>query len=85
MVIGLKYGRADIQDTGAHEKTYRIVDDFCARFRDANGSCNCRELLGCSLPEAREKGYFSTRCLKYVEDAARLLEDLLKETDICRH
>lgn len=79
MVIGLKYGRADIQNTAAHEETYRKIDNFCERFKELNGSCNCRELLGCSLAEAREKGYFSTLCLKYVQDAARLLENLLKE------
>jgi C_GCAxxG_C_C family probable redox protein len=83
MVIGLKYGKARDEDDGARDRTYELVGEFVARFKDRHGSIVCRELLGCDLsnPEglttAREKGLFETLCPHLVRDAAEILEEIL--------
>jgi len=81
MLIGLKYGKTELADLSSHEKTYEIVNRFIDKFTEKNGAINCFELLGCTLPEAREKGLFASLCSNYVRDAAVILEDLLIECD----
>ncbi|MBM3118156.1 MAG: C_GCAxxG_C_C family protein [Chloroflexi bacterium] len=84
MVIGLKHGRTVVQDTQSHENTNELVKEFVDRFKSQNGSIVCRELLGCdiSIPEGRkafvEKKLRDTRCLKFVRDAAEIVEQLLR-------
>jgi C_GCAxxG_C_C family probable redox protein len=83
VVIGLKYGHTEAEDKETKDKTYARVRDYCGRFRSREGSILCRELLGCDLatPEgmehARQMGYFTERCPRFVRDAAEILEDIL--------
>jgi C_GCAxxG_C_C family probable redox protein len=83
MVIGLKYGKTKAKDEGARDKTYELVGEFVARFKDRHGSIVCKELLGCDLsnPEglkiASEKGLFDTLCPQFVRDATEILEEIL--------
>lgn len=77
MAIGLRYGKIQADDNISHEKTYAKVDDLCSKFIDRNKSINCHEILGCDIPTAKERGLFSTVCLKCVRDAAEIVEELL--------
>jgi C_GCAxxG_C_C family probable redox protein len=83
MAIGLKYGKAKAKDDAARDKTYDLVKEFVARFKDRHGSIVCRDLLGCDLsnPEglktASKKGLFDTLCPQFVQDAAEILEEIL--------
>jgi C_GCAxxG_C_C family probable redox protein len=83
MVIGCKHGKVKEDDKEAKGKTYALVKIFADRFTAINGSINCRELLGCDLNTeegmrfARENNLFSTKCEKYVSDAAEIIEDML--------
>jgi len=84
MVLGLKYGRTQLQDTRSHEKINRLVSEFCERFKFRNTSIVCRELLGVELgtPEGR-KAFVDNKlrdklCVKFVRDAAEIVEELLK-------
>jgi C_GCAxxG_C_C family probable redox protein len=83
MAIGLKYGKARIDDNAAREKTYSLVQEFSRQFIARNGSVNCTELLGCNLgtPEGFEKaartGVISTICPRMVKDAAEILDGIL--------
>jgi len=83
IVIGLRYGSTDPNDSDAKEFTYQTVREFCRQFRARNKTLQCRELLGCdiSTPEglavAREKKLFATQCPKFVKDAAEILEQLI--------
>jgi C_GCAxxG_C_C family probable redox protein len=83
MVIGLKYGRTDIADTQAREMTYRLSEEFIARFTARNNSIVCKGMLGVDIgtPEgynaAKDKNLFRTQCPKYVEDAAEILDEIL--------
>ena len=83
MVIGLKYGMTQAKDEGARDKTYKLAQEFMARFKERHGSMVCRELLGYDLskPEGRkaahDKGLFSTLCPELVRDAVEILEQML--------
>ena len=84
MVIGLKYGNSKAEDNPSKEKAYSLVREFADRFQSRNGTIGCRELLGCELstPEgralAREKNLFATICPKLVQDAAKIIEQILE-------
>jgi C_GCAxxG_C_C family probable redox protein len=84
MVIGLKYGKTRVEDEQTKEKAYSLVKEFVDKFKFRNGSIICRELLGCdiSTPEgmklAKEKKLITTLCPKFVQDAAEIIEQILK-------
>jgi C_GCAxxG_C_C family probable redox protein len=83
LVIGLKHGRKRLEEDEAKEKTYALVHEFIRRFRAAQGSIICRELIGLDLStpeghsEAQRRGVFSELCSKYVAQAVTLLEEIL--------
>jgi C_GCAxxG_C_C family probable redox protein len=84
MVIGLKYGRMNLEDTEAKEKTAELVQEFVKRFKARHSTIICKELLGhdVSIPEERAKvedqNLFKTVCPKFVRDAAEILEAILR-------
>lgn len=83
MVIGLKYGRTQADDTAARDKTYEVVTAFIHKFKSLHGSINCKELLGCDLSSAEgykraeEEGLFENLCPKFVRDASDIVGDLI--------
>jgi len=83
MVIGLKYGEARVGKLEEKEKVYGYVREFVKRFTSSNGSIICKELLKCDLSTlegvqtAIEKGLFVTMCPRFVQDASRILDQLL--------
>jgi C_GCAxxG_C_C family probable redox protein len=83
MVIGMKYGRTDVGDLAAKEKTYAVANAFITEFLRRNHATGCTELIGLDLSDpknlvlAREKDLFHTRCSRYVRDAAEILEKWL--------
>jgi C_GCAxxG_C_C family probable redox protein len=85
MVLGLKYGNADIHDKESRERIYGLVREFARLFENRNGSIVCRELLDCDIskPEgaatAKENGLFATVCPKLVGDATEILEEMMNE------
>lgn len=85
MLVGLKYGKVKASDNVSHEKTYLEVRKLCDEFSKINGSIICKELLGCDIntPEgmqyAIENNLFKTKCVKCVEDAAKIVSRMLAE------
>ena len=85
MVLGLKYGNADIHDKEAKERIYGIIREFVHLFESRNSSIVCRELLGCDIskPEgitaARENGLFTSVCPKMVREAVEILDEMINE------
>jgi len=83
MVIGLRYGMGINSDREARDKTYEVVREFTNRFQKIHGSINCKELLGCDIStlEGREyynqNDFFEKKCLEYVKDSAKILEEIL--------
>jgi C_GCAxxG_C_C family probable redox protein len=78
MLIGLKYGKTQSNDSKSHEKTYAVIENFCNRFEEKNKSIQCREILGCDMSTAKDRDLFSTVCLKCVRDSAEIISELLK-------
>jgi len=85
MVIGLKYGKTKVNDEKAKDKTYSLVKKFVNRFKAKNKSIICKELLGCDISTAKgvrifkEKNFISTRCPKFVQDSAEIVEEILSD------
>ena len=83
MVIGALHGRMKPDDTDARERTYELIEEFNKQFIGIHGSLSCLELLGVDLhteegrDEAESQGYFEKKCAEYVEDAERILDDIL--------
>ena len=86
MVLGLRHAGDDCHTAAGRVDTYARVVDFAKRFRNRNGSIVCRDLLGCDIStpdgmrQAQEKNLFKTTCVKMVEDAAGILEEMESES-----
>ncbi len=85
MVLSLKFGNSDAEDTKSKDKVYGLVNKFTNLFIERNESIECRELLPCDistpegLAEARKKKFFDTICVKMVQDATQIVEQLLRD------
>ena len=85
MVLGLKYGRTKAEDRASQKKTDGLGKEFVDKFKSRNESILCKELLCCDISTvegmitAKEKHLFTTVCPKLVQDAAEILEEILKE------
>ena len=88
LVLGIARGYADPGDYAAKKAHYALVQAFAHRFREANGSIICRELLkgvGATeggAPEARTAEYYKKRpCPNLAYCAAEILDEMLNETE----
>jgi C_GCAxxG_C_C family probable redox protein len=83
MIIGLKHGRTKAEDLEARDRTYSMMREFVLRFRGLHGAIRCPGLIGLDLGTeegtrlAKEKNIFQTLCVKFVEDAAAIVEEIL--------
>ena len=85
MLAGLKYSKATAKDIDTRELIYSKVQEMAKEFEKINGTTVCGELLGINLPkdnsarpEERTKTYYKKRpCIGCVEDAARIVEEIL--------
>ena len=87
-VLGVLRGYSDPEATTEKTEHYARIQDFSARFKAEHETIICRELLkNLSLkkvnspePEARTEEYYRVRpCARFVETAAKLVEDMLAE------
>ena len=84
LVAGILYGYDDPTVPGASAKHYALVQELSGKFREANGSMVCRELLGdrsavTSSPEPRTTEYYKKRpCAELVRMAASILEEYIE-------
>ena len=84
MVLGLVKGYSDPTDREAKKAHYRLIQEFCARFMEKNGSIVCRELLSGvktnenGIPEKRTEEYYQKRpCPELVKQAAEIADEML--------
>jgi C_GCAxxG_C_C family probable redox protein len=83
MVIGCCCGMRQHIDKEAKDRTDGLVHELGKRFASLHGSLLCRGLLGCDLSTEEGKAQFKdqklrdTKCVGYVRDACRLLEEML--------
>lgn len=87
-VLGVLRGYSDPEATTEKTEHYARVQDFSARFKAEHETIICRELLkNLSLkkvnspePEPRTEEYYRVRpCVRFVETAAKIVEDMLTE------
>ncbi len=84
MVIGLKHAGLKGRSLFSKDRTEEVAREFAARFKERNGTTECRELLGCDvssvegLKAAKREKHFKKRCPKFVQDAAEILEEILE-------
>ena len=85
VVLGLKHGRTDKDDAARRIAADGKVKEFLERFKRKHKHHRCNDLVGFdrSTPEGHDKaaaaGVFKKLCPGYVEDAARILEELLEK------
>ncbi len=87
MVLGSICAPTEGSDEDSKKKNYELVREFSERFTEMHSSVVCRDLLKMSVkmentakPDDRTAEYYRKRpCLKVVEDAAEILEEMLKE------
>src|SRR5574344_1186871 len=82
MIAGLKYGYISPNDIELKTKHYKLIQDLAEQFKEKNNSIICRELLGITTdgftPQKRDENYYKTRpCVKFVKDAANIIEENL--------
>lgn len=85
MLIGMKYGATDGDDSKGKKLCYCKVQEFIAEFKRVNPSIVCRELLGLTdgenshpKPDERTEQYYKKRpCAQLVEDSALALEKII--------
>lgn len=83
LAIGCCCGMRQLTDQAAKDRTYELVQDLGKRFAVMHGGLRCKGLLGCDLnteagrAQVKEQKLRDTKCLVFVQDACRLLEDLL--------
>ena len=87
-VLGALRGYSDPADNAGKSAHYARVQDFAVRFKAEHDAIICRDLLkGLALkkehtpePEARTEEYYRVRpCVRFVETAARILDEMLAE------
>ena len=82
LVIGLNCGHSVLGDLQTKEFCNAETVKFMKRFREKNGSCVCRDILGIDISigdnriKAKEQGLFNTICVDMVTSAVEILEDM---------
>lgn len=85
MVAGILWGYTELDDTKKKEH-YALVQEIARRFRGKHQTVVCRELLKgletdtSPVPSVRDAKYYRKRpCVRMVEDAAAILDELIAE------
>jgi len=86
MVAGILFGYDDPKDDLAKKEHYALIQDIANRFKERNNTIICRELLDgiakdtLPTPTPRTEEYYKSRpCLRFVMDAADILDEIIKE------
>lgn len=83
LLCGLKYGYTSPIDDETKAQHYKRIQDLAKIFKNEYGTIICRELLNMdsdgNIPQTRTAEYYKERpCLKFVEKAAEIIENMEK-------
>lgn len=83
LIAGLKYGYTENNNDIVKANHYKLIQTLSEEFKKHTGTIICRELLNEDkngyIPQKRTKEYYESRpCLKIVEIAAKITDDMLK-------
>lgn len=81
VVIGLKYGISELDDEEQKGKMMEKYFTFAGKMHEKYPSFLCRDLLGCSVPEAAESGKMMEFCPALCEEVVACLKDVLSEQE----
>ena len=87
MVLGMKYGQFDLNDTDSRAAQGAKAAQFLEEFKKRKGSYICRELLDCDISNnegkscARANGLFRSLCPEMVRAAAEIVAEMLGRED----
>jgi len=85
LIIGLRFGNTDPDDSASIERTYRAVEEFVAEFKGRNDKIRCNEILGIDVSTkngkktAENQRLLTDVCSNLVRDAAEILETILDD------
>ncbi|OGP86986.1 MAG: hypothetical protein A2031_10275 [Deltaproteobacteria bacterium RBG_19FT_COMBO_43_11] len=88
LIIGMKFGSTDNTSLESKDKAYQKSKELLERFAAENKSILCKDILGYDistkegLMQARQSGVFIQKCPGFVSSAAKILENILNETQI---
>lgn len=71
IICGLAKSGADLERPTTKKDTYKVSREIVARFSEASGATRCRDLKGVGTGEVL------CSCLKCIENAARILEEVV--------
>ena len=83
MVLGMKYGQYDENDTDSRVAESAKASEFLEEFKKRNGSFICREILHCDISTdegkeyARSNGLYGRYCTEMVRSVAEILTEML--------
>lgn len=87
MVLGLKFADQESSESAGRKRVYEAVAEFTRRFRGRHDTLDCKELLGCNImtpagkATADQENLFKTVCPIFVEDATRILQEMIESSD----
>lgn len=87
MIAGIICGYTDPKNDKTKAKHYALVQNLANKFKERYNTIVCRELLvnikhdTSSVPTKRDDEFYKKRpCLRFVETAAEIIDELLEET-----
>jgi len=90
MVAGILFGYDDPKDDVIKKEHYALIQDIAKRFKEKNNTIICRELLDgiandtLPTPSPRTEEYYKARpCLRFVMDAADIVDEIIAEKSNC--
>jgi C_GCAxxG_C_C family probable redox protein len=85
MALGI-FNCKDFNDNASRkEATYAMVQEFSRKFKQINGTTDCRSLLKCDLGTeeghrfAKENNLFGTVCEKCIKDSIKIVNQLIEK------
>ena len=87
LVAGILYGYAGSETGGEKMAHYQRIQEMAGKFREANGSIVCREILENPstdpAPSPRTAEYYAQRpCARMVYTAAKILEEYIEANQV---
>jgi len=85
MVLGIYVCKKITENKDRKEETYSMIQKFSEKFKQINGTTDCKSLLKCDLKTeegqryAKENNLFEIICEKCIKDSLRIVDELIEE------
>ena len=88
MVLGLLLGGKESGTSAGRREVSEAIAAFTRKFKERNGTTECRDLLGCDISTAeglqiaKEQQLFTTVCPRFVRDVSELLNEIVERRQL---